>query len=315
MIGCLAIIWWLDRYNREPIPLVALVFGWGAVFAVLGSFFINSLGNALLAIAAGSENASILSTMFLAPLVEEPMKALVLVAVAQTRWFENTTDGFVYGAAAGLGFAMTENFLYFQAFADEGFAEWVYVVVIRTACSGLMHAIATSVVGAAIGWARCRTRDIRFISLLMGLATAVVIHGVWNTLIVMEYYIGGQAILWDIAIFVVEFVVVFGVFLIGIEDEQRMMVRELMEEAEGGVLPPQHVHIIASVKRRRSVGWCPPNVNQADYVEIATQLAFKRMQCRGHGPEHADFYDEARALRHQLREMLGTRPLPPTDEL
>ena len=49
----------------------------------------------------------------LAPLIEEPTKAIILFAIVRSRHFDNTTDGFVYGAAAGLGFAMTENFMYF----------------------------------------------------------------------------------------------------------------------------------------------------------------------------------------------------------
>ena len=313
MLGCLGLIWWLDRYNREPIPLVAAVFGWGAIFAVVGAFSINTIGSAILASLAGTENATLLVTMFLAPIVEEPMKAVVLLAVAQTRWFDNTTDGFVYGAAAGLGFAMTENFLYFQSLADHGFAEWLYVVLIRTACSGLMHAMATSIVGASLGWAKCRTGDVRAIALMMGLATAIAIHGIWNTLIVLEIYIGGQAILWDVALFLVELSIVVGIFLLGIEGEHRMLVRELMAEAEGGVLPPQHVHIIASVKRRNRVGWCPSEIDQDKYIETATNLAFKRMQCRTHGPNYDKYYAEARTLRHTLCAMLGTRPLPPVE--
>ena len=312
MLGALATVWWLDRYNREPIPLVAAVFAWGAIFAVLGSFIVNSIGAALLSMVAGVGNANLLVTMFLAPMVEEPMKALVLILVAQTRWFENTTDGFVYGAAAGLGFAMTENFLYFQAQGDQEFSSWLYVVAIRTTCSGLMHAIATSVVGAALGWAKSRTIDMRFTAFIVGLALAIVIHAVWNTLIVLEVYIGGQAILIDIAIIALEFSVVLAVFLFGIEGEHKMLVRELMEEADGGVLPPQHVHIIASVKRRRSIGWCPRGVDQQQYIELATRLAFKRMQCRAYGPSHAQYYAEARQIRHALRDLLGTRPLPPS---
>ena len=37
MLGCLWLVWWLDRYNREPVPLVFAVFAWGAIFAILGS--------------------------------------------------------------------------------------------------------------------------------------------------------------------------------------------------------------------------------------------------------------------------------------
>ena len=114
MLAFLAVVWWLDRYDREPVWLVGLVFLWGAVFAAGGSYITNSIGHLVLSIAlANSINAEWISIMFVAPLVEEPLKGIILVALAFTRWFDNTTDGFVYGAAAGLGFAMSENILYF----------------------------------------------------------------------------------------------------------------------------------------------------------------------------------------------------------
>jgi len=309
MLGCVCLIWWLDRYNREPIPLVAGVFAWGAIFAILGSFLLSITLTHVL----GMENADIIGTMFLAPLVEEPMKAIILLVVAGTRWFDNTTDGFVYGAATGLGFAMTENFLYFQAHIDSGFQQWLYVVLVRTTCTGMMHTLASAVVGASLGWAKCRTKDMKVIAFLMGLGTAIAIHSLWNTLIVLEVFIGGQAILLDLLIIAIEFILIFGAFLGCIEGEHRMMVRELMVEAKGGVLPPQHVHIIASVRRRSSQGWCPEGVNQQAYIDIATELAFRRMQCRGRGPDQERYYQEARAIRHRLRSLLGTRPLPPED--
>jgi protease PrsW len=313
MAGCLGLIWWLDRYNREPVPLVAAVFAWGAIFAIIGSFAISSFGSVAMAQFFGVENADLLGTMFLAPIVEEPMKASILLVVAATRWFDNTTDGFVYGAATGLGFAMTENLMYFYAHIEGGAEQWLYVVLVRTVCTGMMHALASAVVGASLGWAKCRTTDLKVTAFLMGLVTAMAIHGVWNTLIVLDVYIGGQALAIDLLLFLIEFVLIFGTFMLCIEGEHRMMVRELMEEAKGGVLPPQHVHILASVRRRSRVGWCPPSVDPQAYIDTATSLAFRRMQCRGRGPKQAVYYREAREIRHRLRSLLGTRPLPPDD--
>jgi len=305
----LAIVWWLDRYDREPAWLVITVFLWGALFATLGSLVLNSFGGAILVDQLGRYNGQMLGTMFVAPLVEEPMKASILLLVALTRWFDNTTDGFVYGAAVGLGFAMTENFLYFSAsVGDPG--QWIQVVVIRTACSGVMHALASSIVGASLGWAKCRTIDIRFVSFLMGLTAAITVHCIWNTFAVLERVGQFQALTIDLAIFSVEAVLVFSVFLLCLHGEHRMIKRELMVEAQGGVLPPQHVAIIASVSKRSRKGWCPDGVDQEAYIETATKLAFRRMQCRGRGGRQQKYVQEARALRHKLRAMLGTKPLP-----
>ena len=39
-----------------------------------------------------------------APITEEPAKALILVLLIRAKRFNNICDGFVFGAAAGLGF-------------------------------------------------------------------------------------------------------------------------------------------------------------------------------------------------------------------
>ena len=152
--------------------------------------------------------------MFVAPLVEEPLKGLILIVLAFTRWFDNTTDGFVYGAAAGLGFAMSENILYFNRAAEASVSVWFTTVLVRTATSGLMHALATSIIGAALGWGKTRTLDIRLVALVMGSVIAVSIHMVWNGLIVIGQA-SGQSIFWlDVLIFGVEFLLIFGTFML-----------------------------------------------------------------------------------------------------
>lgn len=310
MVVFLVVVWWLDRYDREPLWLVAFVFAWGALIATFGSLVLNEFGGAALTRVTDPYTAHAIGTIALAPLIEEPMKASVLVLVAASRAFDNATDGFVYGAAVGLGFAVTENFMYFSRYTDD-FATWAMVVLIRTACSGMLHAIASSIVGAALGWARCRTLDIQVAAFATGLAIAMIIHLVWNALAVFAGFGMGHALLVDIALFGVEFLVVLMVFLACLRGEHRMILRELRIEADGGVLPPQHVAILASVRRRSRVGWCPAGVDQAKYIKTATRLAFRRMQCRVRGDQHHKYRAEARALRHALREMLGTTPLPP----
>ena len=75
----------------------------------------------------------------IAPLIEEPAKALCLLALYRSREFDNATDGFVYGAAAGLGFGMTENFFYFG-----GPKEFVEILEAWRADGGATDAAAAS---------------------------------------------------------------------------------------------------------------------------------------------------------------------------
>ena len=127
------------------------------------------------------------------PLIEEPSKAIVLLAVAMSRRFDNTTDGFVYGAATGLGFGMTENFLYFTSVGETGdLAGWVGTIVVRTLYSALMHAAASSCVGAALGFAKYRGWSSRFTVPPLGLLIAMGIHFTWNGLLTLEDATGGE---------------------------------------------------------------------------------------------------------------------------
>ena len=121
LVSTLGFIWWMDRYDREPwwLVLVSLIWGGtgGVFFGVLGSMALNvPLEWTLDAATAGALSAAIV-----APLTEEPAKALILLALARSRHFDNITDGFVYGAAAGLGFDLKADDV-FWCTADIG---WV----------------------------------------------------------------------------------------------------------------------------------------------------------------------------------------------
>src|SRR5690606_30171044 len=129
--------------------------------------------------------AGALGPVVTAPLVEEPAKALVLLAILATPHFDDMTDGFVYGAAAGLGFAMVENLLYFRGAVGDPTA-WVGTVLVRTFFSANMHATATAVAGAAVGWARFRSAPVRLAAAAFGLALAMGVHGLWHGLLAAE---------------------------------------------------------------------------------------------------------------------------------
>src|SRR5207244_13125393 len=101
--------------------------------------------------AAGSSDFSFAASV-VAPLCEEPSKGLLVFLLLASRYFDNTTDGLIYGAAAGLGFGMTENFLYFVQADQIGDADhWQKVVILRSAFSCLMHCASTATFGAIVG--------------------------------------------------------------------------------------------------------------------------------------------------------------------
>ena len=82
---------------------------------------------------------------------------MVLLPLLMTRFFRSPVDGF-YGFAAGSGFAVCENFMYFMtAYQMEGGGGLVLSILTRLGPSSVIHGGATAIVGAYLGaatWSR-----------------------------------------------------------------------------------------------------------------------------------------------------------------
>jgi RsiW-degrading membrane proteinase PrsW (M82 family) len=312
----LAIVWWLDRYDREPVWLLALTFLWGAIGGVFGALvgsLVLDVGARLVVLPVASMFGSdadalhaVLGTVAIAPFVEEPSKALFLLYVMWNRHFDNMTDGFVYGAATGLGFGMTENLVYFLSVTGDA-ALWGSTVVIRTFYSAVMHATASAIVGAALGFARFRGCLALVVCGSLGLALAVAVHGLWNGLLMLGQFQGTSApFVADLLLFPLEVAGVLLVSQICLADESCTIRRELGAEAARGTLPAEHPPILASAVRRLFRDWIPRGVDHRRYVTAATSLAMRRQQVRQMGKSAPPFYHhEVVRLRREVVALLA----------
>ncbi|MBN1147197.1 MAG: PrsW family intramembrane metalloprotease [Anaerolineales bacterium] len=113
----------------------------------------------------------------IAPFSEEILKALVLAWLVRRRNFTYFVDGAIYGFAAGIGFAIMENFNY--VFGQESSA--LTVAIGRTLSSNLVHATTSALVGITLGLGRFQ-RGLwrRWLYLLGGLLVAVAVHSGYN---------------------------------------------------------------------------------------------------------------------------------------
>jgi RsiW-degrading membrane proteinase PrsW (M82 family) len=181
----------LDVWEREPMWLVCGLVVWGAAGATLLAAAGNGALEGLL-----SENVQLVwGPAIWAPLVEESAKGIVLLAALLASWaaaqhfaiapeFDGPTDGMVYGAAVGVGFAFAENSFAFlnEAFTGAGRE----VLAFREGflnLNTLSHAVYTATLGAGLGlasWAKHRTARIAFA--LGGFAGAVFLHTLHNGL-------------------------------------------------------------------------------------------------------------------------------------
>lgn len=174
------IIWWLDRYEKEPLPLLLAAFAWGALPAIgLALFFELTLAS----LAAASPLGPAVVRWGLAPLIEEPVKALALVGifVFARGDFDGPLDGIVYGALVGFGFAMTENLCFFLLDDPSQLTGHIWS---RSVLFGSTHALFSAVVGVALGSVRyARRRWLGYAVVPAGLLVAVLLHALHNFLV------------------------------------------------------------------------------------------------------------------------------------
>lgn len=147
------VVYRLDLYEREPIPLAIAAFAWGALGAT--GLSIRAAGwSEVLAGVAGGDVASVWGPAVLIPVIEEVLKAagLVLLAMLARDEFHDMMDGFVYGAFVGLGFAIVEDVVYFMAVFGGTPAGVLDGFGIRVLASGLYgHVLYSALIGMAIG--------------------------------------------------------------------------------------------------------------------------------------------------------------------
>jgi RsiW-degrading membrane proteinase PrsW (M82 family) len=253
----------LDRYESEPLRAVLACFIWGAVGAILFSLAAGLLFQFAIEEALGAQIAEVTSVVIGAPLVEESFKGIAVLAVLilARDEIDSTLDGLVYGALVGVGFAMTENILYFgQTYLEGGLGEFGTLVVSRAVLGGFGHPAYTAITGAAIGWSRGRYgRGIaRVVVPILGWALAVTLHVAWNgglvlTSVMLDEEAGFlKLVAVQTAIVIVPAVLVlYAIARISAWHELRILRDERRAEVERGTLTEAEYVAIVDPEQRR----------------------------------------------------------------
>jgi RsiW-degrading membrane proteinase PrsW (M82 family) len=160
-----SMLWFLyiyqkDVFEPEPLGKILKAVAWGAIPAVLFSYFLE----AYVFFWAG---------LFSAPLVEEACKGIYVFRLRKSHFLEGPMDGLVYGAAVAIGFEIVENLLY--SFSTEFGIE---LAAVRSIAVG--HILFTGLFGLMVGVAKINGKR-RMI--LYGYIGAVSMHFAWNTLV------------------------------------------------------------------------------------------------------------------------------------
>jgi RsiW-degrading membrane proteinase PrsW (M82 family) len=307
MFTYLLIIWWLDRNEREPFWLLFLNFIWGAtgaiILGIIGSILFQiPLTTFLQAVSDGdaSKLVELSSAIITAPVVEETTKGLFLLFMMMGRNFDGAVDGVVYGAAIGLGFGMTENFLYFLSVVNVP-TQWIFTVIVRTLFSAVMHSMSQATFGFFLGLAKFRPAILKVIFIPTGFLIAVFLHFTWNFTVSFT-----ATTVFGFLILILYFMALFAVFQIALFAESKMIIRELQEESQYGIIPSDHLLYIPYVSRRNKSGWCPQGIPQKIYVQASIRLAFRKNEYRHSSVvKQQEYLRDIEQLRKKIQSMLN----------
>ena len=316
----LAILWFLDRRERESPWLFAAAFLWGGLIATALALPFNTAffklmdewlaHHPMLAVILGPEASLMLAAPISAPIAEEFAKALgvLLLFWLLRAEFDNMRDGIVYGALVGLGFTWFEAALYVaNVYAKFGVAAYGLQLGARYALFGLGgHAMFTALFGASLGLAlQTRRKWLRILAPIAGLCLAIAAHMLNNALPLFatlariaagklpseseqipdvgffQAFVSGSLI--QLTIFV-PFLLIMALAVWRSGVWERRVIREELANEVGRSVTPEEYQAIAGDRmlRTRRVDRKYPQASAA-LVNAQNELAFRKRRVRNEG--------------------------------
>ena len=321
----LAVLWFLDRREREGPWLFAAAFLWGGLIAIALALPFNTAFFALVDAwvtrhptvsgVLGPDAAMLLAGPISVPIAEEIAKAMgvLLIFWLLRAEFDNMRDGFVYGALVGLGFNWFEAAGYVaEGYAAYGVAAYGLQLGSRYALFGLGgHVMFTGIFGALLGLAiQTRRRWLRILAPITGLVLAIAAHMLNNALPLLAWLAGARAgkpppvheappdvgfleafvneSLTELTTFLPFFLIMaIALWRSGVW-ERRVIREELAGEVGHAVSPSEYQEIAGDrLLRTRRVDRMQPRAAAA-LVNAQHELAFRKRRVRDEGkdPEH-----------------------------
>lgn len=309
------LVLWIDRYEAEPLWMLATAFFWGALIATFFAFLLNTTSQGIVGTLTDSRAGEAFAAVVSAPIVEEIGKAVILFIFFFWRKeeFDGVVDGIVYASMTGLGFAMTENILYYGKAAAEGGSDALtLVIIIRGFFAPFSHPLFTSLTGIGLGLARQSSNvAVKILTPVVGLLTAIFMHSIWN----------GSAVFGGVGVFALTYVIVmvpaFLIIIIVISVALRregQVVREfLVMDLERGLFTQEEYKQLGSIfgrmgssfnafSRSGIKGWR----SRMRFNQLASELAFHRSRVsRGVYSANQDVLAQEAAYLHALQNLIN----------
>jgi RsiW-degrading membrane proteinase PrsW (M82 family) len=169
----LMILVYMDSYKLVSLKSVVVVIVLGGLTA-LAAMYINGwlLGVFDMPLKPYSR--------YVSPIVEESLKALVIIYLFRSNRVGFLVDSAIMGFAVGAGFALVENFQYLQIYSTASFAVWI----VRGFGTAIMHGGVVAIFAIMSQTLTERQMKINPLLYLPGLAVAIFLHSIFNHFLV-----------------------------------------------------------------------------------------------------------------------------------
>lgn len=313
---------WVDRYEAEPLWMLATSFLWGALVAVFIAIILNTINGEIVKVATKSAQiGENFGAVISAPIVEESAKGLILLILFWWKKdeFDGIVDGIVYAGMVGLGFAMTENILYYGRAASGGAGALTFIIILRGMIAPFSHPLFTSMTGIGLGWSRQSNNGfIKLVAPVIGFMLAIFLHATWNG--TATY--GGAAGFFAAYFLIMgpAFIVTLMVIFFSLRREGRIVRQFLYADYQRGFFDALEYEKLCTIRGRMGLSWKAMGASgysgwraRMRCNQIASELAFHRSRvARGFGRDPQEAQDRENAYLyslHELRQKLNPPPI------
>src|SRR6266576_1739188 len=312
---------WVDRYESEPLWMLSTSFLWGALVAVFIAIVLNTINGAIVTAATndpriGENFGAVIS----APIVEESAKAFILLVLFLWKKdeFDGILDGIIYAGMVGLGFAMTENVLYYGRAVQEGAGALTFIFILRGMAAPFSHPLFTSMTGIGLGWARQSNNGfVKIVAPVVGFMLAITLHATWNGTATYGGAVGffaGYFLIMGPA-----FIVTLMVIFFSLRREGRIVRQFLYSEYQRGFFDALEYEKLCSIRGRMGMSWNAMTMKgfsgwrtRMRCNQIASELAFHRSRvARGFGRDPQTAKEREEAYLYTLNELRQKLNPPP----
>jgi RsiW-degrading membrane proteinase PrsW (M82 family) len=280
------VVYWVDRYEKEPLALLGGVFLWGAVIAAGAAFIANSLLGVGIYMFTRSEAFTELTTASVfAPIIEESLKgmACLFVFLFFTREFDSILDGIVYASITAIGFAATENiyYIYTYGFQQNGLQGILYMFFVRVILVGWQHPFYTAFIGIGLAVARLnRNLSIKIIAPIIGLTVAIFSHSLHN--LISTSFRGLQSLAYSLVFDWSGWIAMIIFIVWALSREQKWILTQLPDEVANGVITPDQFKTASSATSQtlaRMKALFAGKYHLIDrFYSLTAKLAYKKYQ-------------------------------------